>query len=205
MKTLHNKALLRIGDEHATTRHEVIRETALIIKNEHVRTRNILQEILLILQHVLAPLTILVILTLRLCVSSQQIYNVLLEMRSARLLDTRWTFFQAPYVFKDALGRVYPIPSEFDFDLIRTIIKGRFWQKPGYRQVLLADYELLTTRDTRQVISANTYLWPDATISMAIVLNTPSTGTDCCPISGCRSTRCENRQEGGKLCLQCLV
>jgi hypothetical protein len=120
-------------------------------------------------------------------------------MKSAQFLDTRWRFFQTPYVFEDALGRVYPIPSEFDFDLIRTVIKAYFQKAPGYRQVLLGNYELFSSRDTRKVISATTYIPPGTTISMAILLNTPSTGTDCCPIPGCRSTQCENRQGGGKI------
>ncbi|KAL5374992.1 hypothetical protein PMIN02_012127 [Paraphaeosphaeria minitans] len=172
----------------------------------------------LILQKILIPLTLLAALVLRLwyvrrvffdhtliavSVSGQQICGILFEIRSARSIDTRWTFFQSYYVFEDALGRVYPIPSEYDMDLIRTIVKSKFRRMPGYRQILLGNYELFNSRNTRHLISEDTYIQPGATISMAIVLNTPSTGTGRCPVPDCRSTHCEDRQEGGKICNAC--
>lgn len=138
-------------------------------------------------------------------VSSQQIYDVILETRSALLLDTRWTFFQTPYFFEDALGRTYPIPSEFNVGLMRAIIKGQFSEMPGYRQVLLGNYELFKTRDSQQVISATTYLRPGTAITMAILLNTPITGTERCPIPECGSTQCENGQNGGRIWSVCSL
>ncbi|KAF2473705.1 uncharacterized protein BDR25DRAFT_311904 [Lindgomyces ingoldianus] len=93
IRASHNEVVSRLETEHTTARLDVIRETALIIKDEHVRTRNVLQEIQLILQHILVPLTILLALVSRLYASSQQIYNVLLEMRLTRFVDTRWRFF----------------------------------------------------------------------------------------------------------------
>lgn len=164
------------------------------------------------------PLTILVALMSRLwyvrrmifdhvltivSISGQHICDIIFGIRSAFSIDTRWTFFQSPHIFEDALGRVYPIPSEYDIDLIRTIIKNKFRQLPGYRQILLGNYELFKTRNTRHLISERTYIQPGATISMAILLNTPSTGTECCPVPDCRSAHCEDRQEGGKIWLVC--
>jgi hypothetical protein len=45
IRTFHNEILSRVETEHTTTRLEVIRETALIIEDEHVRTHNVLQDI----------------------------------------------------------------------------------------------------------------------------------------------------------------
>jgi hypothetical protein len=45
IRTLHNEVLSRIDAEHTTTRLKVIRETAFIIEDEHVRTHNVLQDI----------------------------------------------------------------------------------------------------------------------------------------------------------------
>ncbi|KAF2463570.1 uncharacterized protein BDR25DRAFT_362751 [Lindgomyces ingoldianus] len=45
IRASHNEVVSRLETEHTTARLEVIRETALIIEDEHVRTRNVLQEI----------------------------------------------------------------------------------------------------------------------------------------------------------------
>ncbi|OCK72799.1 hypothetical protein K432DRAFT_430890, partial [Lepidopterella palustris CBS 459.81] len=42
--TLHSETVLRVKDEHATTRREIIRETALNIQAEHAITRKLIQE-----------------------------------------------------------------------------------------------------------------------------------------------------------------
>ncbi|KAF2631904.1 hypothetical protein BU25DRAFT_474950 [Macroventuria anomochaeta] len=61
------------------------------------------------------------------CVSTQQIYRVVLEIRDLlTVVDTRWTHFQAPLVVEDVLGYKFPVPSEYDFDLLDTIIRQRF-------------------------------------------------------------------------------
>ncbi|KAF2183820.1 hypothetical protein K469DRAFT_710189 [Zopfia rhizophila CBS 207.26] len=44
MGTLQSETVLRVKDEHATTRREIIRETALNIQAEHAITRKIIQE-----------------------------------------------------------------------------------------------------------------------------------------------------------------
>jgi hypothetical protein len=45
IRALHNEVVSRVENEHTTTRLKVIRETALIIQDEHVRTHNVLQDI----------------------------------------------------------------------------------------------------------------------------------------------------------------
>lgn len=48
--------------------------------------------------------------------STHQIYSVLLEIRSSvTRIDTAFTWFQEPVKFEDALGCVFPVPSEYSF------------------------------------------------------------------------------------------
>ena len=46
--------------------------------------------------------------------------------RTIPLHNTLTTWHQAPVHFEDAFGRVYPIPSEYDYTLVAAIIKHRF-------------------------------------------------------------------------------
>lgn len=120
-------------------------------------------------------------------------------MISLDRIDTQWTFFQKPYVFEDALGRKYPIASEYNFELIQAIIKEKFLGMPGYRQVLLGNYELFKTQNARESISVDTYLPPGSAITMAILLNAPDTTSTHCPMPQCRSTRALREERGGTL------
>ena len=45
MGTLHGKTILRVKDEHETTRREIIGETALNIQAEHAITRRLIHDI----------------------------------------------------------------------------------------------------------------------------------------------------------------
>ncbi|KAF2138449.1 uncharacterized protein K452DRAFT_276837 [Aplosporella prunicola CBS 121167] len=111
------------------------------------------------------------------CLTTQQIYSVVLEIKSSLSgPDTRWTFFQDPYQVEDALGFTFPIPSEYDFHLINVIIKARFRNGPGSEYVRLGMYELLQTRDTSQAISEGTFLRPGTKIKMAIIIEMPYFG-----------------------------
>jgi hypothetical protein len=65
----------------------------------------------------------------------------------------RWTYFQVPLIVEDALGFKFPVPSEYDHDLLNTIIKHRFLEGPGSLDVNLGNYELFHARDSSQVIS----------------------------------------------------
>ena len=113
-------------------------------------------------------------------------------------LDTRWTYFQRPYIFQDALGFTTPIPAEYDFELIKTIIKHKFKDRPGYRQVLLGNYEIFETQHPSHLISADTHITPGTAITMAILLNHPVMTEQRCPMPQCRSTGTVIEQRGGK-------
>ncbi|KAH6860841.1 hypothetical protein BKA58DRAFT_448594 [Alternaria rosae] len=59
--------------------------------------------------------------------STQQIFAVVLEIRdSNKVMDTGWTYFQDPFVVEDAFGRKFPVPSEFDYDMLDTIDRRKF-------------------------------------------------------------------------------
>jgi hypothetical protein len=131
-------------------------------------------------------------------VSTQKIYSILLEIRLSLPVDTRWTFFQAPYAFEDALGYRYPIPSEYDFESIQNIIKYRLRQSPAYREVVLGNYELFNTQNPKQVMSAHMLTPPGTAITMAILLNKPNIPSDYCPMPHCRSDETQPVKGGGR-------
>jgi hypothetical protein len=57
-------------------------------------------------------------------VSTREIYCVVLEIQnSVMVIDSVWTFFQAPLILEDALGFKVLVPSENDFDMLRVYYK----------------------------------------------------------------------------------
>jgi len=81
-------------------------------------------------------------------VSTQQIYGVVLEIRgSLATPNAKWTFFQAPFIVEDALGFKFPVPSEYDFELLNAIIKHRFLEGSGSSEVKadIMKYSVLRT------------------------------------------------------------
>jgi hypothetical protein len=136
----------------------------------------------------------------KMCVSTQQIYTVVLEIKdSLSLGNTSWTYFQAPLIVEDALGFKFPVPSEYDFELLDTIIKHRFLEGPGSSEVEAGNYELFNTKNSRQVISANARLLPGANITMAILVSRAELVGEECPMLRCRSTRTTAAPGGGRL------
>jgi hypothetical protein len=113
--------------------------------------------------------------------------------------DPRWTFFQAPLLVEDALGRKLPVPSEYDFDLLNGVLKLRFQKGPGSGDVMLGNYELFDTCNSKRVITANTRLLPGSKITMAILVNKPLIEDDHCPMQSCRSNRTSRAPGGGKI------
>jgi hypothetical protein len=133
-------------------------------------------------------------------VSTQQIYTIVLEIKeSLPLGDTRWTYFQAPLIVEDALGFKFPVPSEYDFDLLDKIIKHRFVDGPGSSEVEAGNYELFNTKNSRQVIAANVRLIPGTSITMAILISRPEIFDEQCPMPRCMSTRTTIAPGGGRL------
>ncbi|KUJ10036.1 uncharacterized protein LY89DRAFT_710862 [Mollisia scopiformis] len=145
----------------------------------------------------------------KVCVSTQQIYGVVLEIReSLATPDAKWTFFQAPLIVEDALGLKFPVPSEYDFGLLNAIIKHRFLDGPGSVEVQTDNYELFSAKNSQVVISENVRLLPGASIIMAILLYKPASKVytdETCPMPRCGSTLTTAAPGGGRICKRCNV
>lgn len=111
----------------------------------------------------------------------------------------RWTYFQAPLIVEDALGFKFPVPSEYDHDLLDTIIKHRFLEGPGSLDVNLGNYELFHARDSSQVISPQVRLLPGTSITMAILVERTELSDKECPMPQCKSTRTTVAPRGGQI------
>jgi hypothetical protein len=115
------------------------------------------------------------------------------------LEDTRWTFFQAPLIVEDALRFKFPVPSDYDYELLDTIIKYRFLDGPGSLDVKVGNYELFKTKDNKEVLSATTRLLPGTSITMAILIGKLELTDHTCPMPLCRSNRSTAVPGGGRL------
>lgn len=136
----------------------------------------------------------------KVCVSTQQIYTVVLEIKGSLALgDTRWTYFQAPLIVEDALGFKFPVPSEYDYDLLDKIVRHRFIEGPGALEVEAGNYELFNSKNSRQIITAKVRLLPGTSITMAILISPLETFDEHCPMPRCRSTRTTDAPGGGRL------
>ncbi|KAF1357596.1 hypothetical protein EJ07DRAFT_128187 [Lizonia empirigonia] len=134
----------------------------------------------------------------KVCVSTQQIYTVVLEIRNSLIsVDTRWTHFQAPFTVEDALGFKFPVPSEYDFDLLDSIIQIRFKQGTGSKEVRSGKYELCKSKKRSETVTATSRLVPGTAITMAIIVDMPMINQSTCPMPHCRSTRASTCPGGG--------
>ncbi|OCL02273.1 hypothetical protein AOQ84DRAFT_305017 [Glonium stellatum] len=135
----------------------------------------------------------------RVCISTQQIYGVVLDIKSSLPPpDTRWTFFQAPLLIEDALGCRYPVPSEYSFELLNEIIRLRFKVGPGSQDVKVGNYELFKTQKSEEVVTANTRLFPGTSITMAIIVARPVRTGEHCPMPQCASDQILPTTSGGR-------
>lgn len=136
-------------------------------------------------------------------VSTQQIYGIVIEIRGYLAApNTKWTFFQAPLIEEDALGFKFPVPSEYDFELLNAIIKHRFLEGPGSSEVQADNYEIFSTKNSQVVISENVRLLPGASIIMAILLEKPARKIytdETCPMPKCGSTITTASPGGGRM------
>ncbi|PVI07738.1 hypothetical protein DM02DRAFT_580489 [Periconia macrospinosa] len=141
----------------------------------------------------------------QLCVSMQQMYGVVLEIKaSITPVDTRFTFFQTPLACEDALGFKYPIPSEWDYGMVENHIRYRFREGIGSRDVRAGNWELFKTKNSEDVISPFTRLLPGLEITMAIIVTTPPVLSDeTCPIFSCRSRETTLAPSRGRICCTC--
>ncbi|TGO86532.1 hypothetical protein BPOR_0295g00050 [Botrytis porri] len=125
--------------------------------------------------------------------STQQMLRMASEIRGMLpAVDTRFTYCQAPVKVEDALGRFFPVPSEYSFDDLRAIIHSRFKEGPGKYQVLSGNYEILNGKNRKQVMSAGYCerrgFLPGSTLTMAIILDDVlKQGDDFYPMPRCGS------------------
>ena len=134
-------------------------------------------------------------------VSTQQIHTIVLEIRARVLgIDTRFTFFQDPVRVEDALGRVFPFPSEYSIDALIAEIKARFREGPGRTEVMAGDFEIFDAKNADQVltITGRNILLPRMSINMAIVLEKEFVEGDKCPRPHCASKTFVEAVGGGR-------
>ncbi|KAF3040939.1 hypothetical protein E8E12_007860 [Didymella heteroderae] len=129
---------------------------------------------------------------------SSVINTVVLEICNAlTVVDTRWTLFQAPLVVEDALGFKFPVPSEYDFDKLDTIIRQRFKTGFASREVAAGNYELCKANDRSFTLSELSRLLPGTSIIMAIVVVAQGPHDMRCPMPHCKSRQALPWLNGG--------
>lgn len=97
------------------------------------------------------------------------------------------------------MGLKFPVPSEYDPDLLDAIIRHRFLEGPGSLEVTLGNYELFHARDSSQVISPQSRLLPGTSIIMAILFERTELSDQECPMPRCRSNRTTAGPGGGRI------
>lgn len=112
--------------------------------------------------------------------------------------DRRWTFFQAPLVVEDALGYKFPVPSEYDFDLLDAVVQHRFKTGPGSLEIQAGNYEYFKTKDSNDVLSRTSRLLPGTAITMAIIVTHSALTTKIYPMPRCRSLQTVESPGGGR-------
>ncbi|OCL06463.1 hypothetical protein AOQ84DRAFT_410939 [Glonium stellatum] len=132
-----------------------------------------------------------------------QTYAVVLEIRSSLIAapDARWSFFQAPLIVEDALGRKFPVPSEYNYELLNMIIKQKFRTGPGSLEIEAGNYEIFNTKNRRQPIRTDAALLPGTGITMAILVSavTATSSDEVCPMSRCQSNKTTIAPGGGRI------
>jgi hypothetical protein len=131
-------------------------------------------------------------------VTTQQIYTVVYDIRDSMITaDTRWSFFQAPYVVEDARGFKFPVPSEFDYDMLDSIVRHCFKEGAGSRDVVLGNYEFCKTNMRSATITATSRLAPGTAITMAVIIGSDKVSDTACPMPQCNSVRATQCPGGG--------
>lgn len=128
-------------------------------------------------------------------------YCVLLEIRANNMLiDTKRTYFQAPFRVEDALGRIWPVPSEYSANDLHAIVQSKFLGQPGEGEIKAGNYELFQHQDSKKIIVADRgiTLLPGMHITMAVVLQFISSGVENCPITSCGSSQTTTVPGGGR-------
>ena len=145
-------------------------------------------------------------LTLSGSVSTQQIYAVVLEIRGAVVArpDIRWAFLQDPVLLEDALGRKFPVPSEYDVSLLDRIIRHKFREGPGSNEVSVGNYQVMYSADRTRSLSQESRLRPGSSLIMSILVSKEWISNEWrqdslnCPIPSCNSSETMGEEGGGR-------
>lgn len=103
---------------------------------------------------------------------------------------------------EDALGRKFPVPSEYDYSLLDAIIKHKFQDGPGAVQVAAGDYEIMDAKNRLHILSVDSQLRPGCSVTMAILVDKPPSTIltdERCPMPRCQSTKTTKAPGGGRL------
>lgn len=105
-----------------------------------------------------------------------------------------------PVKVEDALGRIFPVPSEYCLEELDNIIQHRFKVGPGHSQVAAGDYEVFNTKNSKQIIdlTSRIALLPGQNITMAILIGKSSASDQICHIPRCHSEKTRVVAEGGR-------
>ncbi|KAF2655323.1 hypothetical protein K491DRAFT_433694 [Lophiostoma macrostomum CBS 122681] len=142
--------------------------------------------------------------------TNTHIISILVRMQEAPVPALQHTWFQTPVKFEDALGRVFPIPSEFDWPKIIAIIEVHFAEGPGHQKIAAGEYELFDPLNRNEVISPLSFegLRPGMSLTLAFVIGKYHDAierTGRCPRPGCRSQSIRTQDDGAKECIACGV
>ncbi|MCJ1422765.1 hypothetical protein MMC29_000645 [Sticta canariensis] len=122
--------------------------------------------------------------------SNIEILDRLVKMQTTSPdIDLRLTWAQSPVKFEDALGRVMPIPSEYNWEKVEAVIMAQFSTGPGHEKVFAGEYELYDSI-SGTTLSRDEYtdspFFPGMTITMAIIIGQYAE-LERCPRPDCRS------------------
>ncbi|KAH7401764.1 hypothetical protein DE146DRAFT_440850 [Phaeosphaeria sp. MPI-PUGE-AT-0046c] len=140
--------------------------------------------------------------------SNMKIIGLLTMILERPTPTLQYTWFQAPIKFEDALGRVLPIPSEFDWLKLEAIIFAQFASGPGTDKVKAGEYELFDPLNRNQNITkgASQPLRPGMSITMAFIIgkygHNFSEG-DRCLRPGCLSREFRSPDGNERQCIKC--
>lgn len=113
--------------------------------------------------------------------------------------DTRWTYFQAPFLVEDALGFKFPVPSEYDFELLDAVVKHKFTDGPGAFEVEAGNYEYFKTKNSNDVLLPTSRLLPGTAITMTILVARSTRTDEFCPMPNCFSNQTTEAPGGGRI------
>ena len=138
------------------------------------RNASVLAQVFSLLsEEVIPQLKNLVELATKVWKSNLQMYGIILRSQaSLSFPDLRHTWFQAPVKFEDALGRILPIPSEYNYAKVSAIIREQFKTGPGRQKVFEHEYELFNVQSSENQITGQAWtgFLPRAKIEMAVTI-----------------------------------